>query len=213
MSKFISKKTKRDAVRDYNTQGMTLRQVAEKYGVTAESVRRWTGYKTRPRGTRYSKSPVNQTRMFETPKGSKRAPFVNDPSFPNSNRHWTKTEDALLVDAVTDKLTVEETSKILGRSVPSVMSRKCLLIDRGLIKEDVRFPVAKGVKRVRKVVESPKAKVEVVKATKPEVIKSTNIKVGISDIALNDLAAMVKSYGVSVTVMVTENGTEVKMHN
>lgn len=206
MSRFISKKTKREAVRDYNTQGMTLRQVAEKYGVTAESVRRWTGYKTRPRGTKYPKNQVNQTKMFETNRVAKRKPFIKDDSFPNSNRHWTKTEDALLIDAVMDKLTVEETSKILGRSVPSIMSRKCILIDRGLIKEDVRFTLPKGIKKTRR-------KVEVVKSA-PEVVRETPARsVGISEIGLGDLAAMVKSYGVSVTVMVTEKGTEVKMHN
>lgn len=202
--KAISKETKRNAVRDYNTQGMTLRQVAERYGISPETIRNFRGYKAKskgPKGKRLT-NPAKQTSLFETDKVVKPLNSIN---FPNTNRRWSKTEDSLLVDAVLDKLTVAETSNVLGRTLHSVINRKHLLTSRGLIQEETRFPVPEGVKR-------PRRSENVVKSDE-EVVNTPSRIIGINQIELSDLAVMVKSYGVSVTVMVTEKGTEVKLHN
>lgn len=202
--KAISKETKRNAVRDYNTQGMTLRQVAERYGISPETIRNFSGYRARPKGPKGKRltNPVKQTSLFEMDKVVKPLNSIN---FPNTNRRWSKTEDSLLVDAVLDKLTVAETSNVLGRTLHSVINRKHLLTSRGLIQEETRFPVPEGVKR-------PRRSENVVKSD-AEVVNTPSRIIGINQIELSDLAVMVKSYGVSVTVMVTEKGTEVKLHN
>lgn len=201
--KAISKETKRNAVRDYNTQGMTLRQVAERYGISPETIRSFKGYKARPKGKRL-KNTVNQTSLFGVSQVSKASDPIKAVNSPNINRRWSKTEDSLLIDAVMDKLTAAETANVLGRTVHSVVNRKHLLTSRGLIKE-TRFPVPPGVKR-------PKRNENVVKID-AEVVNTPSRIIGINQIELSDLAVMVKSYGVSVTVMVTEKGTEVKLHN
>lgn len=207
MARKISKKVKTEAVREYRNSHVSLREVAQKYGVTAESVRRWAGFKTRPRGTKYTKSNPAQISAFPgiVAKRTRKSPKTT--GFDNANKRWTKTEDELLRDAVMDNLTVSQTAHILGRSEPSIWSRKCILIDRGFIDENKRFPIPEGVTRNRPTGIVPNRKRE-----ESEEINETAI-VNIGKIELSDLAMLVKKYNVGVTLTISQKGTEVKVHN
>ena len=207
MARKISKKTKTEAVREYRNSHVTLRQVAEKYGVTAESVRRWAGFKTRPRGTKYPKSNPAQISAFPNVIGKRTRKSPKVTGVANANKRWSKTEDELLRDAVMSNYTVAETAKIMGRSEPSIWSRKCILIDRGFIDENKRFPVPEGVTRNRPTGIVTNKKKEV----KEEINESAIVSIG--KIELSDLAMLVKKYGVGVTLTMSQKGTEVKVHN
>ena len=199
----ISKKIRIQSVKDYRG-GMSLRQVAEKNGVSQESVRRWAGYKTRPRGTKYAPSNPNQISLIPMPSGKRR--FRESPfkvGIKNANKRWTKLDDEMLRDAVLDNMTVEETKDLLGRTEASIYSRKTILIDRGFIDENLRFPVPHGVKRERPVR---------VKESKEETSEINSKSITIDKIGLNELAQIVKQYGVGVTLSVTQEGTEIKVH-
>ena len=206
MARKISKKVKTEAVREYRNSHVTLRQVAEKYGVTAESIRRWAGYRTRPRGTKYPKSNPSQISAFPNVVDKRFRKSPKNTGFDNANKKWSKTEDELLRDAVMDGLTVKQTAQILGRSEPSIWSRKCILIDRGFIDENKRFPVPEGVTRNR-----PTGIIKKKEEVKEEPKDSVSINLG--EIGLNDLAELVKKYGVGVTLTVSQKGTEVRVHN
>lgn len=225
MPKFISKKTKRETVRDYKSQELTIGQIAEKHGVSPESVRRWSGYKLRSRISKKAKTHSVNSNVPVPGKRATRKPWVKNTSIINANLRWSKSEDALLNDAVNDKLSVKETMELLGRSAASIHSRKCLLTNKGMIKDDIRFSHSKGIKRPRRkqevIMSAPEVVREVVKeevkdhtkAIPPKAPTPKAFNININSIGLEDLAAMVKSYGVSVTVLVTELGTEVKLHN
>lgn len=207
MARKISKRLKTEAVREYRNSHVSLREVAEKYGVTAESVRRWAGYKTRPRGTKYEKKDPSQMSAFPVEKKRTRM-SPSKTGVDNANKRWSKTEDELLRDAVIDNLTAEQTAKILGRTLPSIWSRKCILIDRGFINEEKRFPVPEGITRNR-----PTGIVVKKKIDKEEIGEADTLTTTISNIKLSDLAQLVKKFDVGVTLMITQNGTEVKVHN
>jgi transposase-like protein len=201
----ISKKVKTEAVKDYRG-GMTLRQVASKYGVSSESVRRWTGSKVRARGKRIPVSDPNQMSLMPIAKRgirTRKSPF--NTGVLNANKRWTKLDDEVLRDAVLDNMTVDETKSLLGRSEASIYSRKTILIDRGFIDENLRFPVPQGVKRNRPTGIVPK------KEEVSEEIKTNPVDLG--KIGLSELAQIVRDYGVGVTLSVTQQGTEVKLHN
>lgn len=205
MARKISKKTKTEAVREYRNSHVSLREVAEKYGVTAESVRRWAGFKTRPRGTKYPKSNPSQISAFPNVIGKRTRKSPKVTGVANANKRWSKTEDELLRDAVMSNYTVSETAKIMGRSEPSIWSRKCILIDRGFIDENKRFPIPEGVTRQRPI--------GIITHKKEEEVKEEQSIVSIGKIELSDLAMLVKKYGVGVTLTMSQKGTEVKVHN
>jgi hypothetical protein len=92
-------------------------------------------------------------------------------------------------------------------------------LDSGYIPNpDTRFTLAKGIKRPRKpildnstiekIIEIEKGRDEEEKVPMSPVVQTT-----INSIELEDLAKLVKSYGVNITVSVTATGTEVKMHS
>jgi transposase-like protein len=213
----IRKSVKSAAIKDYLQNSKTLREVADAHGINIETLRKALGSRVRPRGTRYLpdgsvKSPGSKNgRKIRTSKASELTP--------RSNKRWTATEDELLRDAVITGMTVNETVELLGRTAVSVYCRKCYLLDSGYIPNpDTRFTLAKGIKRPRKpildnstiekIIEIEKGMDEEEKVPVSPVVQTT-----INSIELEDLAKLVKSYGVNITVSVTATGTEVKMHS
>jgi len=204
------------AIKDYLKNNKTLREVAQSHGMNMETLRKALGSRVRPRGTRYLadgsvKTPgVKNGRKIRTSKSSELTP--------RSNKRWTPTEDELLRDAVLTGMTVSETVELLGRTAVSIYCRKCYLLDNGYIPDpETRFTLAKGIKRPRKVedatieriVEIDESREEEEKVPSAPVTQTTTI----NSIELEDLAKIVKSYGVNITVSVTSSGTEVKMHS
>ena len=204
------------AIKDYLKNNKTLREVAQSHGMNMETLRKALGSRVRPRGTRYLadgsvKTPgVKNGRKIRTSKSSELTP--------RSNKRWTPTEDELLRDAVLTGMTVSETVELLGRTAVSIYCRKCYLLDNGYIPDpETRFTLAKGIKRPRKVedatieriVEIDESREEEEKVPSAPVTQTTTI----NSIELEDLAKLVKSYGVNITVSVTSSGTEVKMHS
>jgi transposase-like protein len=204
------------AIKDYLKNNKTLREVAQSHGMNMETLRKALGSRVRPRGTRYLadgsvKTPgVKNGRKIRTSKSSELTP--------RSNKRWTPTEDELLRDAVLTGMTVSETVELLGRTAVSIYCRKCYLLDNGYIPDpETRFTLAKGIKRPRKVedatieriVEIDESIEEEEKVPSAPVTQTTTI----NSIELEDLAKLVKSYGVNITVSVTSSGTEVKMHS
>ena len=217
MPAVIKKAVKSAAIKDYLQNSKTLREVADSHGINMETLRKALGSRVRPRGTRYLadgsvKTPgMKNGRKIRTSKASELTP--------RSNKRWTSTEDELLRDAVLSGMTVHETVDLLGRTAVSIYCRKCYLLDSGFIGDPkTRFTIADGIKRPRKpilenstiekVIEIEKAVDEEERVTVAPVHSAT-----INSIELEDLAKLVKSYGVNITVSVTSSGTEVKMHS
>jgi hypothetical protein len=213
----IKRAVKSAAIKDYLQNSKTLREVADTHGINMETLRKALGNRVRPRGTRYLpdgsvKSPgIKNGRKIRTSKASELTP--------RSNKRWTATEDELLRDAVVTGMTVNETVELLGRTAVSIYCRKCYLLDNGYIPDpETRFTLAKGIKRPRKpildnstiekIIEIEKGMDEEEKVPASPVVQTT-----INSIELEDLAKLVKSYGVNITVSVTATGTEVKMHS
>ena len=212
----IKRAVKSAAIKDYLQNSKTLREVADTHGINMETLRKALGNRVRPRGTRYLpdgsvKSPgIKNGRKIRTSKASELTP--------RSNKRWTATEDELLRDAVVTGMTVNETVELLGRTAVSIYCRKCYLLDNGYIPDpETRFTLAKGIKRPRKVenvtieriVEVEEAREEEEKVPSAPMTQTATI----NSIELEDLAKLVKSYGVNITVSVTSSGTEVKMHS
>jgi hypothetical protein len=186
-----------------------------------ESLRKFLGSRVRPRGTRYLadgtvKTPgVKNGRKIRTSKASSETP--------RSNKRWTVTEDEMLRDAVLSGMTVKETVDLLGRTAVSIYCRKCNLLDTGFIPDPTtRFTLPEGIKRTRKVeVDNSTGEVTIEKIIETDKGQDEEERVQaapaqtttINSIELEELAKLVKSYGVNITVSVTSSGTEVKMHS
>lgn len=212
----IKRAVKSAAIKDYLQNSKTLREVAETHGINMETLRKALGNRVRPRGTRYLpdgsvKSPgIKNGRKIRTSKASELTP--------RSNKRWTATEDELLRDAVVTGMTVNETVELLGRTAVSIYCRKCYLLDNGYIPDpETRFTLAKGIKRPRKVENTTIERIIEVEESREEEEKVPSAPMTqtatINSIELEDLAKLVKSYGVNITVSVTSSGTEVKMHS
>jgi hypothetical protein len=138
---------------------------------------------------------------------------------PNANKRWKASDDELLRDAVLSNFTAKETRNLLGRTGPSIFARKCYLIGSGFIDETTRFTHEKGIKRPRNKMAEPEI-VTVVADTIPTVaavvetpVEAVNPSVSMDATNIRDLAMVVRDYGVKVTLTVTPEGTEVKLHN
>jgi len=212
----IKRAVKSAAIKDYLQNSKTLREVADTHGINMETLRKALGNRVRPRGTRYLpdgsvKSPgIKNGRKIRTSKASELTP--------RSNKRWTATEDELLRDAVVTGMTVNETVELLGRTAVSIYCRKCYLLDNGYIPDpETRFTLAKGIKRPRKVENTTIERIIEVEESREEEEKVPSAPMTqtatINSIELEDLAKLVKSYGVNITVSVTSSGTEVKMHS
>jgi transposase-like protein len=220
MGKKIPRNVKAAAMRSYVADGKTLREVSNEFGINSESLRRWLGDKVRPRGKHLAGKPSNNPsiRKIESAPVVERKPRVSklSPTYNRANYRWTDTENEILRDAVLSKMTIKETTELLGRTAASIMCQKSKLVDDGFISESTKFVMPKGITRVRKpmetVMSTPEMVAEVpvenpieVKAAEP--VKPTN------NIDLADLAKLVKEFGVNVTLNVTSEGMEVKMTN
>ena len=212
----IKRAVKSAAIKDYLQNNKTLREVADSHGINMETLRKALGSRVRPRGTRYLadgsvKSPgIKNGRKIRTSKASELTP--------RSNKRWTSTEDELLRDAVVTGMTVNETVELLGRTAVSIYCRKCYLLDNGYIPNpETRFALAKGIKRPRKVENTTIERIVEIEEARDEEEKvpsaPMNQTTTINSIELEELAKLVKSYGVNITVSVTSSGTEVKMHS
>jgi len=217
----IKRAVKSAAIKDYLQNNKSLRQVANDHGINMETLRKFLGSRVRPRGTRYLadgtvKTPgVKNGRKIRTSKASSETP--------RSNKRWTVTEDEMLRDAVLSGMTVKETVDLLGRTAVSIYCRKCNLLDTGFIPDPTtRFTLPEGIKRTRKVeVDNSTGEVTIEKIIETDKGQDEEEKVQaapaqtttINSIELEELAKLVKSYGVNITVSVTSSGTEVKMHS
>lgn len=209
MARIITKAVKTAATRDYVTGNKTLKEVALTHGIHYETLRRILGNKVRPRGTRYLEDGT--VKKPTTKNGRKIRKSSQNKITPNSNLRWTKTEDEMLRDAVLSKMTVEETVDLLGRSAQAIYCRKSQLIDDGFIVDpDTRFVTPSGITRVRKPMENS------VSAPAIEaIVESVKTHMSAPDhtnyIKLEQLAQIVKDFGVNITMSVTYEGTEVRM--
>jgi transposase-like protein len=217
----IKRAVKSAAIKDYLQNNKSLRQVANDHGINMETLRKFLGSRVRPRGTRYLadgtvKTPgMKNGRKIRTSKASSETP--------RSNKRWTVTEDEMLRDAVLSGMTVKETVDLLGRTAVSIYCRKCNLLDTGFIPDPTtRFTHAEGIKRPRKIeVDDSIGEVTIEKIIETGKGQDEEERVQdapaqtttINSIELEELAKLVKSYGVNITVSVTSSGTEVKMHS
>lgn len=217
----IKRAVKSAAIKDYLQNNKSLRQVANDHGINMETLRKFLGSRVRPRGTRYLpdgsvKTPgVKNGRKIRTSKASTETP--------RSNKRWTGTEDEMLRDAVLSGMTVKETVDLLGRTAVSIYCRKCYLLDNGFIADPTtRFTIPEGIKRNRKpMVDNSTSEVTIEKIIETDKGQDEEERVQaapaqtttINSIELEELAKLVKSYGVNITVSVTSSGTEVKMHS
>ena len=211
MAKKISVKERVSAVKDYMTSGESLRAVSARHGMSVETLRRFAEGKVRKKG-RSSKKPNGVLTLPFEKERKKREAIKKSP---NANRRWTLSEDELLRDAVYGKFTVNETTDLLGRSPQAVYCRKSQLMDDGFI-QDVRFTLPTGIKRNRRSFPIAPVKeeapiVDIIKEVKEEVKETTSSIKG--EVNLRELAGLVKEFGVSITMNVTADSTNILMHN
>jgi transposase-like protein len=219
MARIITKAVKAAATRDYVTGNKTLKEVALTHEINPETLRIILGNKVRPRGTRYL--PDGTIKIPATKNGRKIRKSSQNKITPNSNRRWTRAEDEMLREAVISKMTVEETGELLGRSYASIYCHKNQLINEGFISDpETRFVVPAGITRVRKPMEfldptSPPVDnietIPVIEAIVESVKTHVSAPVNNNDIKLEQLAQIVKDFGVNITMSVTSEGTEVRM--
>jgi len=225
MGKLIPKKVRVAAMRAYVAEKKTLRQVAAEFNINSESLRRWLGDKVRPRGGHLKGKPSNNPLIRKSesaPVDVERKPRVSKLSstYNRANYRWTDMENEILRDAVLSKMTIKETTELLGRTSASIMCQKSKLIDDGFIDESTKFVMPNGIKRVRKPMETVMSKPELVAEVRkiapveiPVEVKAAEPAKSANNINLSDLAKLVKEFGVNVTLNVTSEGMEVKMTN
>lgn len=215
MPRTIDVKTRVSAVKDYVTSGESLRIVSERHGISTETLRRSVGDKIR----KSSKvRPVTKGVVSKTsPVPNKRSD--KDPSKPNANSRWSRTDDELLRDAVFGNFTVEETMELLGRTKAGITTRKHVLLENGFIDEK-RFKTPEGITRTRRPQNQmelfPGAEAVSVPVTQEEPMSTPSISVpsiSVESPSLRELAGLVQEFGVSIDMSVTSNGTVIKMYN
>ena len=237
MRRFISKKLKVAAMKAYVSEGKTLREVSDEYGVNSESLRRWLGDRVRPRGGNHKSSPVGKAVVSGSTNTNKKARVSKlSSTYSRANYRWSDSENEILRDAVLSKMTIKETTELLGRTPASIMCQKSKLIDSGFISENNRFIPPTGINRARRNMKDVMSTPEVMTET-PEIVyevpegviveDTIELKVdepidntpnneptkSISNIDLSDLAKLVKEFGVNITLNVTSGGMEVRMSN
>lgn len=216
MGKQIPKNVKAAAMKAYVADKKTLREVSLEFGINSESLRRWLGDKVRPRGKHLKGRPSNNPliRKSESAPVVERKPRVSklSPTYNRANHRWSDTENEILRDAVLSKMTIKETTELLGRTPASIMCQKSKLIDEGFIDETTKFVMPNGIRRVRKPMENVMSTPEVV-AEAPVEVKVDEPVNPTNNIDLADLAKLVKEFGVNVTLNVRSNGMEVKITN
>lgn len=209
MPKTIDAKTRVNAVKDYVTSGDSLREVSERHGISAETLRRFLGNKVR-------RSVIPSNVVASKPQRTKK-----DVSRPNANRRWTIQEDELLRDAVFGNFTVEETMDLLGRTKAGVTTRKHVLLENGFLNEK-RFKVPEGITRNRRknivlfpqTETKPETTQETVSQEEPTSTSSVSVpSITVESPSLRELAGLVQEFGVSIDMTVSSAGTVIRMHN
>lgn len=202
MPRKISNQVRSKAVGLYRT-GMTMREVSAEVGISQETVRRFVqeaGVTPRGRG-RVTVSNV-------TPKVTRSRRSFNKklagPGRENACKRWTPEEDEILIDAVKSGMELGDAASLLGRTKIAVSDRKYHLSQEGTLTEEMlRFPRPSGMEYKREEQEGATV-VEV-----PQTEESTPI--GISEVSLQDLAQIVRDYGVSAQVTLSSKGTEINI--
>lgn len=205
MGKSIPIRVKLTAVNDYMRNPGSLKEVAERNGISHETLRRWLGDSVRKRG------------RISTPKERKSSPAVEARKalgFPSQNKRWSKLEDESLIEAVKSGMTVEETSNLIGRTPYSIYTRKHHLASIGKLEE--RFTSPEGIKRQRKPKESPVVSEAVVVASMEEQAKDASIKEvpevdmeAIRTLSLETLVSLVSQHNVVLNIDVNGDTTSV----
>ena len=202
MPRKISNQVRSKAVGLYRT-GMTMKEVSAEVGISQETVRRFiqeAGVTPRPRG--------RVTGSKETPKVTHSRRSFNKklagPGRENACKRWTPEEDEILIDAVKSGMELGDAASLLGRTKIAVSGRKYHLSQEGTLTEEMlRFPrpsgmeYEKGESEVAAVVEVPQSE------------EST--PTGISEVNLQDLAQIVRDYGVSAQITLSSKGTEINI--
>ena len=218
MGKQIPRNVKVAAMRAYVADGKTLREVSKEFNVNSESLRRWLGDKVRPRGLHLKGKKSNNPLIAKAEVTRKSRVSKLSSTYNRANHRWTETENEILRDAVLSKMTIKETTELLGRTSASIMCQKSKLVDDGYISKSNKFVMPNGIKRVRKPMETVMSTPEVVadvlmiaSDTKESETKVVERVKPTTNIDLADLAKLVKEFGVNVTVSMTAKGMEVKM--
>ena len=202
MPRKISNQVRSKAVGLYRT-GMTMREVAEEVGISQETVRRFVqeaGVTPRPRGrvTTSGQGSANTSRRSFNKQ-------LAGPGRENACKRWSSAEDEILIDAVKSGMELEDAASLLGRTKIAVSGRKYVLMQNGtLTEEDLRFPRPTGI-------EYQRGESEVVATLEEETEDPTETPTGISDVSLQDLAQIVRDYGVSAQVTLSAKGTEINI--
>lgn len=202
MPKKISNQVRSKAVGLYRS-GMTMREVSDEVGISQETVRRFVqeaGVTPRPRGRVTGSNATPTMTRSRRPFNKKLAA----PGRENACKRWTREEDEILIDAVKSGMELGDAASLLGRTKIAVSGRKYYLSQEGILtEEDLRFPrpsgmeYEKGESEVAAVVEAPQSE------------EST--PTGISEVSLQDLAQIVRDYGVSAQVTLSSKGTEINI--
>ena len=206
MRKSISVKTRLSAVNDYVRYGRSLREVAQKHGISGETLRRWLG------------DSVRKGRKGGVVGKSVPGKYTSRPSvlakrnlgFNNQQKRWSKLEDESLIEAVHSGMTVEETAGLLGRTPAAIYTRKHILVTKGKLEE--RFVVPEGIKRTRKPhsVEMPVEVTPVQSMTEVSEVPEVDMD-DITNLSLERLASVVSKFGVSLSINISEGVTSVQM--
>ncbi len=208
MPRKISAKERVSAVKDYVTSGESLRVVSERHGMSVETLRRFAEGKVRKKGRRSQKT----NGVLTLPFSKERKERDPNKATPNANRRWSRSEDELLRDAVYSKFTVKETTDLLGRSKQSVYCRKSQLMDEGFI-QDTRFTLPTGIKRTRRSLPTAPVREEAPVIVDTVITKPIPGNAPKNEVDLRELASLVRDFGVSITMNVTSEGTNILMHN
>jgi len=202
MPRKINNQVRSKAVGLYRS-GMTMREVSAKVGISQETVRRFVkeaGVTPRTRG--------RVTSSNETPKVTRSRRSFNKklagPGRENACKRWSPEEDEILIDAVKSGMELGDAASLLGRTKIAVSGRKYILSQEGILtEEDLRFPrpsgmeYERGEQEVAAVVEAPQSE--------------ESAPIGISEVSLQDLAQIVRDYGVSAQVTLSSKGTEINI--
>jgi len=192
MRKTIKSSVRRAAVQDYHKSGEGFKVVASRHGISHETLRRFV------REAMETQTPV----MIARKK-------VKNPLLPRANRRWNKTEDGILSEAVTSNMTVGEVVDLLGRTPAAIMCRKHYLIENGSIK-GIRFKNSERTWELQDRV-GEEAEEQTLPAPEP-VVTVTHKETGETP-QLRELAQLVRDFGVHITMVVSPEGMEIKMHN
>lgn len=202
MPKKISNQVRSKAVGLYRT-GMTMREVSDEVGISQETVRRFVqeaGVTPRPRGRVTASNATPTMTRSRRPFNKKLA----GPGRENACKRWTPEEDEILIDAVKSGMELGDAASLLGRTKIAVSGRKYYLSQEGTLTEEMlRFPRPSGMEYER----GEQEVAAVVEAPQTEEAAPT----GISEVSLQDLAQIVRDYGVSAQVTLSSKGTEINI--